>query len=536
MLSKTLFQPMSFALAIAAAMTLPVSAAETLVPLDNLLDDNAATSLADAIASDTYGASAGTDDLGVVTVIDAGHSQAMNTAVTIAPGLSFDYSSVGGGSVNPRAIQNDRWGNPEPIRTTGTSTGYTTGGKIEDGLGMHANSLITFDLNALRSAGLESTAALFTAYYDQNDDQAANGSHRGTVVVSDVYGNVIAGYVNGQKVDVTKAGGVWSFTGTIPGTQNGSAATGVNFNVGLAKNAAYITLAATDTDVTADHAVWSTPLINAAPVIQLGNLFDDANTATLWNALATDTYKASAGTDDLGVDTLQSGNLDVAQNLNTGGVQFNFASAGGGSASSDGLVNDAIGAGGTSRPPLRLDGTAAGFPDSVDWDTKIEDGIGVHANRFVTFDLDEIRDAGDLGATGFQFTTQAGLNDSGIANNNNDGILAAVLLSDDTGVIAGYINGQLIDLTESGGIWSFDAINDTIPDKYTATSAQTSAFFDIFIDFDVKYLTLAAIGGSNINTDHVAFVDANLVTAVPAPVALPAGLTLLGAMTLRRRR
>lgn len=528
MLSK--FRQLTLGLAAVAAISLPTSAATTILPLGNLFDDNGAATIDAAIASDTYGAQADPTDLGVVALFDSAHQSPMNVAITIAPGLSFNYTSVGGGTAFSRPIRNDAWGDIAPIRTLGNTTGYNAGaGKIEDGFGMHANGLVTFDLNALRAAGLSEAAALLTAHFDQNDDQAANGSYRGSIVVSDAYGNVLAGYVNGQKQAVVKTAGTWSFTGTIPANHTGAAASGLDFNVGLPTTAAYVTFAATSTSITSAHAVWSAPQINTAPVIQLGNLFDDANTATLWNALATDTYKASAGTDDLGVDTVQAGNLNVAQSLNSGGVMFNFTSAGGGVNSSDGLVNDAIGGGVGSRGPLRLDGPA-GYPTSASWEIKIEDGIGIHANRFVTFDLDEIRTAGGLGNSAFRFTSIAGLNDSSTIGN---GIHALVLLSDDSGVIAGYIDGQLVNVTFSAGEWSFTG---TVPALIGPGSSVRSNLFDIIISRDVRYLTLAGTGGSDITADHVAFVDANLTTFVPTPAALPAGLMLLAFATLKRRR
>jgi hypothetical protein len=258
MLSK--FRQMTLALTIVAATSLPASAASTtLLPLGNLFDDGAATPIATAIGTDTYGANAQTSDLGVEVVIDQSNALPLNTAQTIAPGVSFDYSSVGGGTAFPRLIRNDAWGDVAPIRTTGTATGYNAGaGKLEDGIGIHANGAITFNLQELRAAGLHAAASLFSAYFDQNDDQAANGSFRGTVVVSDALGNVLAGYVNGQKQAVVNNAGVWSFTGAIPAKfTSTSAQTSAFFDILIGADIKYLTLAALGgININTDHVAF----------------------------------------------------------------------------------------------------------------------------------------------------------------------------------------------------------------------------------------------------------------------------------------
>ncbi|MBI1369423.1 MAG: hypothetical protein GC162_12310 [Planctomycetes bacterium] len=530
-------QQLCIALALAAASAAPASAAiTTLVPLGNLFGDSIATPIATAVATDPYGQTPLETELGIELFYDnkdVAHKVNLGAPQTIAPGVTFNYSNVGGANAYAREIFNDAWQPGFPLSTTGSTAATSAGPKIEDGIGMHANGLITFNLDELRAAGAPDTAALFLAHLDQNDDQATNGAFRGTVIVSDANGNVLAGYINGQKVAVTQTAGVWAFSGTIPGELTGAGSNAKDFSVGLASNAKYLTLAVTSTDISADHAAWSGARIDYAPKIELDNLFDDSNTTSLWTALSTDTYKANAETADLGVDTIQLGNLHTDTNVNTSGVKFNFTSAGAttsGTTSSNGPANDSIGSDPTSRPPLRLDGNATGFPAQANWPTtELEEGIGMHANSYLTFDLDEIRTAGDLGNAQFRFTALAGLNDSAVSAGS---IRTALLLSDASGVLAGYINGQLVSIIQSGGTWSF---NGVIPAEINSGSTLKSNPYDVIIGSNVRYLTLVALGGTNINSDHVAWVDAQLTTLIPAPAALPAGLALMGLLTMRRR-
>jgi hypothetical protein len=132
------------------------------IPLGNLFDDPKLTDLASAIATDTYGAIGDVADLGV-----AEHGNDMDAngglGTFIAPGISFDLSTVGGDDTfadNPNPVNDaaliDVPGNPPgpwPIRTTGRRSGSGPGPMFEPGIGMHSNQFITFDLDEIRAVG-----------------------------------------------------------------------------------------------------------------------------------------------------------------------------------------------------------------------------------------------------------------------------------------------------------------------------------------------------------------------------------------------
>jgi hypothetical protein len=225
----------------------PSASAQT-VPLGNLFDDPAGTDLSTAIASDTFGAAAEVGDLGLEVVQRGG----LGGPVTIAPNVSFDFLGAGGNTPEFSAILNDSpyfaGGGNGSIRTTGQPMPVYGNAKVEEGIGMHANSLITFDLNEVRTAGgLGGGEFTFTADGGLNDDAVgAAASVRAVVIVSDANG-VLAGYVNGQQVDVSNNGGTWSFSGAVPAELLGNTGGPYTalFNIPVPEGAAWLTLATT---------------------------------------------------------------------------------------------------------------------------------------------------------------------------------------------------------------------------------------------------------------------------------------------------
>jgi hypothetical protein len=264
--------------------------------------------------------------------------------------------------------------------------------------------------------------------------------------------------------------------------------------------------------------------------VSLGNLFDDDKGVLLSRANFTDEYRASASSSDLGVNNFLEGDAYGAgtpAELGAGtGVMFDFDNVGAGGVGVGGLPsNDTF---------RNFDDKAIrteGFSSSPYPTTKVEDGIGMHADELLTFDLDELREAG-LPDWSLMFEAKAGLNDDVFGNGSAAARLIAVV-SDDDGVLAGYVNGEQVDVALDGSVWSFDDVNDTIPSPLLADG--NFALFDFRIPASAKYLTLVATSGGSANADHSVFSGATL-TAVPEPAA--GLLLLLGGLTglIRRGR
>ena len=116
------------------------------VPLGNLFDDRVGTSLASAIGSDRFKAVASADSLGVDRV-----SAGWGNVAEISPGVRFHFIQLGSSSDKHGQVVNDGWNTDGGIRTIGKrSPGNLK--RTEQGIGMHANALITFDLDEIRKA------------------------------------------------------------------------------------------------------------------------------------------------------------------------------------------------------------------------------------------------------------------------------------------------------------------------------------------------------------------------------------------------
>lgn len=524
-------KPISHALALAIVSGAAPGALAVTVPLGNLFDDAKGTNLAAAIASDTFIAQAANTDLGVQTAISGG----LGAAVSIAPGVSFNFApnlgagnNNSGGAINDaaRAVINPGPGVP-PIRTQGTNTGYTHSGvKIEEGIGMHADNLVTFNLNEIRAAGgLSTFGSYFTARAGINDSAAANGQLRTFAVVSDANGNVIAGYVNGELRPVTQVAGVWQFSSAPAQHDLTSAATRLaQYAVPISANAAFLTLGVAQANASAntDHGVFSGAHWDSHAV-PLGNLFDDAAGASLAAAVASNTYQAGAASTDLGVDRVIDGNLNVAQFV-TPTLQFNLSNVGGNSQVVGGAPgND------TFRDSSANAIVTRGF-NATTGTTLVEDGVGMHANELITFDLDEIRTAGGIAGAAFDFLARAGVNDSASANGS---IRAIAIVSDSAGnILRALINGVDVATTTSLGVSSFTG---GIPAELTALGNQY-VDFNIALASNARFLTLAMTSGTDPNSDHGVWSGARL--AFTAFIPEPASITMLalGALAMGRRR
>lgn len=243
--------------------------------------------------------------------------------------------------------------------------------------------------------------------------------------------------------------------------------------------------------------------------IWLSNLFDDGKSASLNEAMATDTFRAAGETIDLGIAAVHDGGLDVDVSLAERGVRFSFAEVGGGGPRVNGLPgNDSYRS--ISKVPIRTSGES--FGDSVAA-KKIEDGIGMSTNEMLTFDLDELRDAGRLGNRAMRLIVdRAGLNDrlkSSIPPLNLASARFIVVVSTSDEVLAGYVDGKAYDVVRRGSVYSFDLSGAELPPVLRRDGRFVS--FDVPVPPEAKYLTLATAMHDVEHDDHAVFSGARLL-------------------------
>lgn len=231
--------------------------------LSNLFDDAKGSTLANAMASDAYGAGASVTDLGVVVRTVGG----LGGNSLLAPGITFATASAGGANSAPGSIPaNDRVSAPSamPISTAGFYQAVPEPGKMVDGIGTWGDQLLTFSLDELRTAGGfgGSQDFTFTSKAGLNDFAGAGGSVKMAFLVSDASG-VLFGVVNGVAVDVSENAGVFAFSGAQPGALTSGGQRLADFNVYVPSNAKYITLVTLSQGdgIAEDHGVWGQALL-----------------------------------------------------------------------------------------------------------------------------------------------------------------------------------------------------------------------------------------------------------------------------------
>lgn len=265
-------------------------------PLGNLFDDSASVGLNSAVATDRFKAVATTKSLGVDRV-----SHGWGTRTKIAPDVEFDFGKLGSDTQTFGAIVNDGWHADGPLQTLGKSLRKRT--RQEQGIGMHANALISFDLDEIRSAGLMPSDQKLVFKIDRagiNDDAFGSGAscHLAVVLskphkdkaVSDA---IIAGFVNGQAVEVDVNDFTYYFSGAIPEPMQ---AIGKFFSLSLkippdAKHLTLITTGAgepNDNSISSDHAVFSGARLELDPLPKSQNTADQKTVATVAATAAQD--------------------------------------------------------------------------------------------------------------------------------------------------------------------------------------------------------------------------------------------------------
>ncbi len=144
------------------------------------------------------------------------------------------------------------------------------------------------------------------------------------------------------------------------------------------------------------------------------------------------------------------------------------------------------------------------------------DSIGIHASNFITYDIAQIRELGKWEENQvFEFNADL----VQIHKNTGPTTYAAILLSNDEGLLGGYINNVWFDSTlNNAGDYVLNITEENpIPSPFTANSADASLPLYALIGGDADYVTLMISGynGGNANA-HFAFNNPTL-TVIPEP-------------------
>lgn len=235
--------------------------------------------------------------------------------------------------------------------------------------------------------------------------------------------------------------------------------------------------------------------------IPLGNLFDDWPNVTLEEAVATDTYAAYPEIGRLGVVRLMVGGADIQEiGLHT---RFDLTSVGWTKDYFKWCANDAYIAN-EARPheqPIRTLGHNRDLKPG-----KVEDGIGMHANGLITFDLDIIREAGKLQDVPLRFVCdRAGINDPR-SEDRLGSVNMLVLLSNQQGVQRAILDGEPVSVACTSNVWH---LRDR-PTSYLKPKQFVS--LDIPLPPNTRYLTLlVAEAVDGLTGDEAVWSGARLV-------------------------
>lgn len=248
----------------------------------------------------------------------------------------------------------------------------------------------------------------------------------------------------------------------------------------------------------------------AAPIepfpgeIPLGNLFDDPAGATIREAVATDTFRASAEIDDVGVDRVLYGGdsiKQVARNLSIDLSAIGWQPGSWGNVSNDTWTDFDHPTAEVGKGGIRTQGKKMS-----DVEPRIEEGIGSHANALITFDLDEIRNAAGWKDRPLRFVCdRAGINDDTPAGSAAS-VNLAVLVADTETFVSVHVNGSPAAVARNQSHW-YLAIPETAP--IHAGGGFVSV--DVAIPVTARYLTLiASSAGNGTGADHAVWSGARL--------------------------
>ncbi|MGB7343646.1 MAG: family 16 glycoside hydrolase [Pirellulaceae bacterium] len=237
--------------------------------------------------------------------------------------------------------------------------------------------------------------------------------------------------------------------------------------------------------------------------IPLGNLFDDPKGTPLRTAIRTDRRGAMASSDSLGVQRVVRGE-EVQGTIHeiAPGVRMNLDSLGWCEMSSRGVINDSW-CPYTLRPIQTQESSEQG---DVGEQTIGEQGIGLQACQFVTFDIDEIRSSGQFLERELAFVAdRVGVNWD---QPDDSKVNLAVVTSDGKRVTGAWVNGNQVDVQENDGV---AALGAELP-RHAWRFSPVQFFCPL--DDSTRYLTLisSAPSDARLQSAHGVFSGARLKT------------------------
>lgn len=245
-----------------------------IIPLGNLFDDSSSVSLDAALATDKFKATANANRLGIDRV-----TSGWGTETRIAPDVQFEFSKLGSSSHSYGAVTNDGWFTEGGISTLGSR--QSSNRKAEQGIGMHANALVTFDLDEIRRAGLMPSDQEFVFKVDRagiNDDAFGSGASTHLAVIVSrphrdkaVMDGILSAHVNGRKMEIDFSDFTYYIAGDLPDVIRADGRF-VAFDIAIPAEAKHLTLVAcgagepVDNPISSDHAVFSGVRMEMSPL------------------------------------------------------------------------------------------------------------------------------------------------------------------------------------------------------------------------------------------------------------------------------
>ncbi len=238
--------------------------------------------------------------------------------------------------------------------------------------------------------------------------------------------------------------------------------------------------------------------------IPLGNLFDDPVGTPLDIAIRTDRKGASATVGMLGIErVVRAEQFPGTEQSISPNVRLQLAPLGWCEMSSRGVLNDTWCQ--YTLRPIVTEG------DVYDANQAGEQGIGIHACQFVTFDLPAIRQAGDLLSDHLAFVAdRVGLN---LDQPDDSRVNLAVVASSETEVLNVWVNGREVAFHEDSSVtllqepmpryaWRFSPVNFFCPlsDKAKFLTLISSADKDAKIQGSHGVFSGARLKVGSVNT------------------------------------